>query len=362
MKGGTSSQYEILGARVSIWSDSREFLDHYHLQYAAFEAAPRPLGDTGVRARFLSSGPTLVLNGREIGLPCISHPFEEALSMIWEAVASQISDFYLLHAAVTVRDGSALVISGPPGSGKTTLALALAARGWTLYSDEMAPLHRESGLIHPFPRAIHVREAEGGAQAGGGPGLSKGCIRFPVPAGGLPPASWKALVILEGPHVPHRGLHVLDVIVRDPEGRFYQEAAGLNGVRGELALEKGGYRYYRFTLPKAKGVVERFALLRHRWSREIVQLARLEEGRPPFGKGPRCIRMPMSRAFIRVMAELKGHWGSVRSPAESLAHLIEKTGGIEIFSLQVGPAEETARLLEGAMETGAGEVGQGEMS
>jgi hypothetical protein len=41
-----------------------------------------------------------------------------------------------LHAGCVVRDGRAVLLSAPSGVGKSTLALALALRGWSLLSDE----------------------------------------------------------------------------------------------------------------------------------------------------------------------------------------------------------------------------------
>ncbi len=46
----------------------------------------------------------------------------------------------LIHAAVLGRGGRAVVAAGRTGNGKTTLALALLARGWTFLSDDCAVL------------------------------------------------------------------------------------------------------------------------------------------------------------------------------------------------------------------------------
>jgi hypothetical protein len=57
-----------------------------------------------------------------------------------------------LHAAVVVKNGSAMVLPGGTGVGKTTLAISLAREGWTYYSDDRAPLDVESGRVFPYPR------------------------------------------------------------------------------------------------------------------------------------------------------------------------------------------------------------------
>jgi len=97
----------------------------------------------------------------------------------------------LLHAASVERDGRAIILTGESGSGKSTLAAQLGERGWRLMGDEFALLDLESGLAHPFPRLVSLKNAAIAVATAGPPparlgprlaGTAKGTIRHLVPA------------------------------------------------------------------------------------------------------------------------------------------------------------------------------------
>lgn len=62
-----------------------------------------------------------------------------------------------IHSAVLERDGRALILPAPPGSGKSTLCAALMQHGWRLLSDEMALLDPFTGLVTPAPRPVSLK-------------------------------------------------------------------------------------------------------------------------------------------------------------------------------------------------------------
>ncbi len=98
----------------------------------------------------------------------------------------------LIHASSVEKDGRTLVMAGESGSGKSTLAALLGERGWRLMGDEFALLDFETGMIHPFPRlislknqAIGVMQAEVGERGRFGPLMAetpKGDIAHLIPS------------------------------------------------------------------------------------------------------------------------------------------------------------------------------------
>lgn len=64
-----------------------------------------------------------------------------------------------IHAAVLERNGRAVILPAPPGSGKSTLCAALMWHGWRLLSDEMALMNPITGCLTAFPRPVSLKNA-----------------------------------------------------------------------------------------------------------------------------------------------------------------------------------------------------------
>lgn len=68
----------------------------------------------------------------------------------------------VFHAAGVVVDGGAVLFSGPPGAGKSSLAAAFLRRGANLLGDDAIALERRDGalLAHPGVGSLYLRPAE----------------------------------------------------------------------------------------------------------------------------------------------------------------------------------------------------------
>lgn len=76
--------------------------------------------------------------------------------MNW-CVTSYCHHWLTIHSAVLEKQGRAVLLPAPPGSGKSTLCAALMQNGWRLLSDEMALIDPESGEVTPSPRPISLK-------------------------------------------------------------------------------------------------------------------------------------------------------------------------------------------------------------
>jgi hypothetical protein len=66
----------------------------------------------------------------------------------------RMEDHVAFHAAAAAWDRRGIIFPGEPDAGKTTLVAGLTQVGFAYLSDEAALIDPQSGLLHPFPRAL----------------------------------------------------------------------------------------------------------------------------------------------------------------------------------------------------------------
>lgn len=66
-------------------------------------------------------------------------------------------DLLWLHAGAVERGGDAMVICGPSGRGKSTLATLLCERSWRLMSDDFVPLRMDRNIVLSYPQRASRR-------------------------------------------------------------------------------------------------------------------------------------------------------------------------------------------------------------
>lgn len=150
---------------VSVAGPHPSAIDDFAGLYAGQECPPPPAGCIDVRvyrsARFAAMRPRYNVSAggmeRFCGLrPASVLPHIE-WSINWE-LATSWPGYLAVHAGVVARGGRAALFAAPPQHGKSTLTLGLVRRGWRYLSDEFALLEPSSGYVHPYPKAICVKE------------------------------------------------------------------------------------------------------------------------------------------------------------------------------------------------------------
>jgi ABC-type cobalamin/Fe3+-siderophores transport system ATPase subunit len=143
----------------------------------------------------------------------------------------------LIHGSCAAWEGDAVLLLGPPGSGKSDLLLRLLGRGWLLVADDQVELRAQDGaLLAAAPgRLAGMLEARG-------LGLLRGLPHAPAPI---------RLVAELAPEVPRlpepriwsqAGLDLPLMALRATEASAPDKLAyALAVLRGRLSLEAGAF-------------------------------------------------------------------------------------------------------------------------
>jgi hypothetical protein len=96
-------------------------------------------------------GPSEILVSR-------AHPWQQTIAMYAISSAFWLQrDLFVFHAASVGLFEKGVLLSGPKGAGKTTLALSFASRGHSFLGDEWAAVSTSSGELLPLRRAASIR-------------------------------------------------------------------------------------------------------------------------------------------------------------------------------------------------------------
>jgi hypothetical protein len=80
-----------------------------------------------------------------------------ALNGVYQLVPTVTRDFLLLHAGAVVRGGEAILLPGPPNSGKSSTTLELLRTGAFAYlSDEFGAIDPVTSRAYPMERPIRI--------------------------------------------------------------------------------------------------------------------------------------------------------------------------------------------------------------
>ncbi len=73
------------------------------------------------------------------------------------SITQHAHQYLIIHAAVIEKDGHAVVMPAPPGSGKSTLCAGLVNNGWRLLSDELTLFSLRDGRVVPLARPVGLK-------------------------------------------------------------------------------------------------------------------------------------------------------------------------------------------------------------
>jgi hypothetical protein len=336
--------YRILGLDVILHSNSDRFLRFFDTDYSFF-ASSRPVGEGEVVSLwFLDEGRdrfSLLVNGTTHSLGDYPDPHGQAYQMVSTAVMEKVRGFSIIHAGVVAREGKALIISGPAGSGKTTLTAALMERGFHFLSDDFCPLHQETGLVHPFPRAMWVAGPKTRENQKADTALISGCHVRPrkIP---IAPDRFKGKIVTK-PCAP-KSLITIDPGPRKQKERMIQVQTTWAGERrlctfmeglGEVVMKKlqPDLPVWLICYPEKPSIAREVRRCLIELDAHIVGKHRLDGHNPDFSGETRLIPVSRHEAVYSLMAELKGVQDR---PGAFFMKLNEILSGVSCYRLPAG--------------------------
>jgi hypothetical protein len=361
-----ADRYDLLGVGFTLRTDSVRVRDFFRAAYARFRTQDPPRGDDLVVEALLRARDGLAVlddgSGR-LEMPGSAMHENRAFLFILNALMSRLGDYFVVHGAAIEVDGAGVILAGPPTAGKSTLVTELARRGATFLSDDVAPIHRATGRLHPFPRAIGIRkggEREAGFDPAGAPAGSVMELPFKWlvdPAAlGLRVASRDGadcpisdVIIIdpfghEGAAHTVNGFRHLDVALADDDGELVAELQGLRGVKSVEIHRRDPYPVYHMTVRRGEPIMRTLSDLCRRRRDVVLYVDEAREAPARRPSEPVLSRMPASAALMELTRDLLNRSDS--------GALVAATGGLPALLTQLAhtiAGARTWRLLPGAI-------------
>jgi hypothetical protein len=150
----------LFGISVEIEYNCQEAGDFLHFLFQDLPPDDGPV--SGRRFEILFVGKPLQMSlwqeERKIYCGASKHALAYILTntILFECIVDN-SDHQALHAAALTHGNTCILLPGKSGSGKSSLAAWLTARGSTYLTDELVLLSGD-GVIHPFTRPLSLRQ------------------------------------------------------------------------------------------------------------------------------------------------------------------------------------------------------------
>jgi hypothetical protein len=241
------------GWRVAILADSestRAVLDRYLFPWLPRSLAEPEEADAVFRVLPAGEGFQVRAGNRAVAHSATLETLIPRLqSLLDDGTVRRFAGVVAVHAGAVAVGGSAVLFPGPSHSGKSTLVAELVRRGCVYFSDEYAVID-DTGLVHPYPRAIMLRggEVEARPVLALEPNSTVGCgpapVRLILALEHAPGSAWNIrcvpqseMLLMLLKNTPHSVSEPRDLVT--PLLRASKGAACFAGVRGEAADAAG---------------------------------------------------------------------------------------------------------------------------
>jgi hypothetical protein len=309
--------------------------------------------------------PVMILDREVVPLHSLSLLQGHVYERILHAIMARVRSHFLIHAGVVAHQGQGIILAGDSLYGKTTLALELVRRGFTLLSDELAPLGRLDRQVHPFPRSLRIRpgtlELTGFAEAADNATSWSGKLLLdiekikPGSLGQISPINH--VIILRDPVDATKSSANPDqefgVRVDRADKALLSAIRNLNGVRKVQVNREYNYPVIQVSATHKTRVLSQIEVLCQERRVEVLQIIKRPLHRPDFTRPVRLEPLTPSQGVMELLQRFPGgHRGALLqddfrgSSARLFLELAATVGQARYHSLAVGPLHQMADLVE----------------
>ncbi len=373
--------YRVFELDLCIRSDSATILSYFEKMYSHFVVPPpdkQVLTYYVIETPVVRGNPVIVADDRVylVRNPDILPGF--SYMTVFNSFIAKLREHFLIHSGAMEFKGNGIIIPGAARCGKTTVTLSLIGRGFSLFSDEIAAIHRLDHKVYPFPRGLGMREGVGHTlrgvdferletipMIGGGfkrvldIGELKGALATePCPAKFI----FFLVPSVDEDYSQLASQKVLYLITSDVPGKMLAEMGKVDGVEsvevtGDTSEAK--FPIVRFRVQSGYPVLAKLEEICYNHNVLIFDTVKGEHVKPDFEGRPQLTPMPYSRAMFELLTRARSgarsallttqFKGSVTKMYLALADIVRKT---KCYELVVGRLDEMIDMIE---ETVAGD-------
>ena len=367
--------YRVFELDFCIRSDSPTILSYFKRMYSHF-IVPRPdrpvLTFYVIETPAVGGNPVVVADDRVyvVHNPDVFPGF--SYMTVFNSFIAKLQEHFLIHSGAMEFNGNGIIIPGAARCGKTTVTLSLIGRGFSLFSDEIAAIHRLDHKVYPFPRGLGMREGVEHSLAGVDLGkletipLIGGGFKRVLDIGELKgalatepcPARFIFFLVpsAEEDFSQLASAKILYLITSEVPDKMLAEMGKVDGVESSEVTgdtSEAKFPIIRFRVQSGYPVLAKLEEISYKHNVLVFDTVKGEHGQPDFNRPPQLTPMPYSRALFELLTRARSgarsalltnqFKGSVTKMYLALADIVRKT---KCYELVVGKLDEMVDIIE----------------
>ncbi len=166
IQNAQTHHYQIGVVSLSLTSDIPEALRDYDLLYDTYRVAHEPHDSYRIevvcrRPKPWSRSQFVIRTNKEdrVAGTALTTVLPEIEAALAQHLLVDRTEFLAIHAGIMSCRNQGIMLPACSGIGKSTLCAMLLLRGWQYLSDEHCLIHPQTLHVHPYPRALSVKES-----------------------------------------------------------------------------------------------------------------------------------------------------------------------------------------------------------